>query len=436
MSDRRSRRASSRLCEEYLISPEGRRLSLEENELHRQLGLSSETLGELVASRLLRSESRSESTYYELSHDALVEPILESRSNAAQIMGFLGIGSGALVFLLALGTLGSVPFMVSLMAQDSDPYDDYNDGSVVAAAIAGGVTALIALVILVSSAILARGSARSLLRFRLAREPDVVRPEMHLQRGLVVGLPVLAAGAVIALAGLLIASATALTMLGPLGHWVRSVAAYFYSDVVNHRMAHGIGLDMLAYLVGGVAILIVGARLCRRGVYRLAGMKRMPALNVPRAAGRSAVLYAATRMFLGGILLLSVVVLVGFDIERVHCYDSPGSMPGWIDDWSNMLAVDCMTGNPNGVIDDLVGDFLLLAALLMVAIPMLRRGIVTTRQVLARPSGKSRIAHADSDEQVHKDRVALANPAPVEPSAIDHLTQDHPTQAPAGPGVL
>ena len=109
LPDRRGRRASRRLCEEYLISPEGRRLSLEENELRRQLGLPSETLDGLVSSRLLRSENRSESTYYELSHDALVEPILAARRTKAQVMGMLGIGSGALLFLASVLALLAMP---------------------------------------------------------------------------------------------------------------------------------------------------------------------------------------------------------------------------------------------------------------------------------------------------------------------------------------
>jgi hypothetical protein len=42
----RQRGAVRRLCEEYLISPEGRRLSLEENEIHRQLKFIRRNLGE------------------------------------------------------------------------------------------------------------------------------------------------------------------------------------------------------------------------------------------------------------------------------------------------------------------------------------------------------------------------------------------------------
>lgn len=430
LPDRRSRRAARRLCEEYLISPEGRRLSLEENELYRQLGLTKETLGCLVANRLLRSETRSESTYYELSHDSLVEPILESRSAKAQIMGMLGIGSGALIFVPALVTLVLSPVLFIILAQDSNPDDDYNDGSVVGAVIGGGLTALIALVIVVSSAFLLRGSARSMLRYRLAREPAMAGPEMHLQRGFIVGLPALALGAVIALLGLWIVSATTVIVFGPPVAWARRVAKEISSiGYFDHRIEHGIGLDTLVYLVGGVAVLTVGARLCRSGVYRLAGMRRRPTLTLPRNRGMSAVLYPAASTLLGGILLLSGVVLVSFDVEKVRCTDfAPASMPRWLNDWSNMLAVDCMDG---AVRVELVRDFLLLTALLIVAVPMLRRGIAAIRQSLAGRSLKSPIAHADTAEQVREDNVVLTHPVPTEPSALDYRTQ-----APAEPGTL
>ena len=97
---RRGRRASRRLCEKHLISTEGRRLSLEEHEIHDRLNLTRETLGRLVAARLLRSENRADSTYYELSHDALVEPILAVSRYKARVMAMLGIGYGALLILI------------------------------------------------------------------------------------------------------------------------------------------------------------------------------------------------------------------------------------------------------------------------------------------------------------------------------------------------
>jgi len=99
LKDRSSQKSSRRLCEEYLISAEGRRLSIEENEIQQQLGLRHESLKQLVSSRLLRTENRSESTYYELSHDALIEPILASQQKKAQLTGWFGIVSGAILLI-------------------------------------------------------------------------------------------------------------------------------------------------------------------------------------------------------------------------------------------------------------------------------------------------------------------------------------------------
>lgn len=75
----RSRRAVRRLCEYGLISVTGRRLSLEEGEIQRAYRLPREALAELVERRLLRADTRVASVYYELSHDTLVGPILETR---------------------------------------------------------------------------------------------------------------------------------------------------------------------------------------------------------------------------------------------------------------------------------------------------------------------------------------------------------------------
>jgi hypothetical protein len=111
LPDRRGRRASRRLCENHLISTEGRCLSVEEHEIHGQLKLSRETLGRLVAARLLRFENRSENTYYELSHDALVEPILAPGRYKARALVLLRIGYAALLILICLG-LALSPFAV------------------------------------------------------------------------------------------------------------------------------------------------------------------------------------------------------------------------------------------------------------------------------------------------------------------------------------
>ncbi|MCP4348787.1 MAG: tetratricopeptide repeat protein, partial [Desulfobacterales bacterium] len=79
IDSRGKRRNVVRLCEKGLISVTDRRLSLEEEDIERKFNVSKNDLGELVNKRLLRSEPRVGSTYYELSHDTLVEPIRESQ---------------------------------------------------------------------------------------------------------------------------------------------------------------------------------------------------------------------------------------------------------------------------------------------------------------------------------------------------------------------
>ena len=170
----RDRRSSRRLCEKHLISTEGRRLSLEEHEIHRQLNLTRETLGRLVAARLLRSENRSHSTYYELSHDALVEPILAASRYKARAMAMLGIGYGALLILIS-GIPRRSPCLCSSESCRRGPDKDAGDRI---RWLAIGVTLLL-LPIVVAPAAQLRGSARSWRRYRRSREPAMTGPEMR-----------------------------------------------------------------------------------------------------------------------------------------------------------------------------------------------------------------------------------------------------------------
>lgn len=112
-----SRRAARRLCQDYLISPEGRRLSVEEREITRVLGLKPEALAQLVSRRLLRTERRSHSLYYELGHDAMVEPILATQRLQRQLVGWGLIVVGALLSLLfwALFVIGAIGIGVALV---------------------------------------------------------------------------------------------------------------------------------------------------------------------------------------------------------------------------------------------------------------------------------------------------------------------------------
>ncbi|MCY1074314.1 nSTAND1 domain-containing NTPase [Archangium lansingense] len=94
-----SRSAARSLCERALISPTGRRLSLEESEIERRFHLSVETLRILTQQRLLRAEPHADSVYYELSHDSLIEPILAKRQYRRELLAKVGGVLGAVLYI-------------------------------------------------------------------------------------------------------------------------------------------------------------------------------------------------------------------------------------------------------------------------------------------------------------------------------------------------
>jgi hypothetical protein len=121
IASKRVRSRVRRLCEQYLISPEGRRLSMERGEIRRILKLDAGTLDELVRGRLLRSDQRAESWYYELSHDSLVAPILATRKRWGVASGLAGLLASSLVglFGLAIAVAGLVEIGRLILAPES-----------------------------------------------------------------------------------------------------------------------------------------------------------------------------------------------------------------------------------------------------------------------------------------------------------------------------
>jgi hypothetical protein len=105
------RHAVRRLCTEYLISPEGRRLRIEESEIERHTGVKPETLKILTDDRLLRSDQTPQGTYYELSHDSLIKPILSSNLFSVWATGNLIAGS-----VLIVATISFCWFAIQLPA--------------------------------------------------------------------------------------------------------------------------------------------------------------------------------------------------------------------------------------------------------------------------------------------------------------------------------
>ena len=110
------RRRVRALCSESLISPGGRRLRLEESEIRRLTGVTVVTLNLLVERRLLRVEPSDTGAYYELSHDSLVAPVLESRRGwfLLRTAGLLVAAAISTVVLISL-TAGAAMSMFERM---------------------------------------------------------------------------------------------------------------------------------------------------------------------------------------------------------------------------------------------------------------------------------------------------------------------------------
>lgn len=117
----RNKRRARKLCEKGLISIDNRRLSLEEKEIKRKFGVSKKLLADLVNARLVRSEPRVGSIYYELSHDTLVAPIRESQKKRQTKRIKIEIG----IFILFIMFVISLYFLILNMINRRDPLMPY-----------------------------------------------------------------------------------------------------------------------------------------------------------------------------------------------------------------------------------------------------------------------------------------------------------------------
>ncbi len=93
-----------KLCEKGLIGHTGRRVSLEEEQIEHQYKISKKQLSNLVKCRLLRSEPRVGSTYYELSHDTLIKPIQKSSKSRARRKTLWLVAICFIFFVVLFGT--------------------------------------------------------------------------------------------------------------------------------------------------------------------------------------------------------------------------------------------------------------------------------------------------------------------------------------------
>jgi len=88
------RRQARRLCQDGLLSPEERRVSVEESSIRRRYKLKPKSLAALIETRLVRKETRPglEGFYYELSHDSLAGPVSKHRRRRQLVWGAVSLG--------------------------------------------------------------------------------------------------------------------------------------------------------------------------------------------------------------------------------------------------------------------------------------------------------------------------------------------------------
>jgi hypothetical protein len=335
---KRVRRASRHLCEQFLISPEGRRLSLEEMEIRKQLNLSPEILRLLVTRRLLRSENRSDSSYYELSHDALIEPILTTRRRKALLFGWLGLGISSIgLIVISIGVIYNVVYAIQ---QPVTPEWINNLLGIPFLASLGIVLLL-----------LGRRNLRTLQRYR-PRTPDELADTLvaDQSRSISYGAIGILMGGYILFSTLFLGAALTGNIInayrGNLAH-IDPFSAHFRQSISEM----GLGLDTIAYIISVPVVLLFGVRLLRWGIRRLLQtpliVRPQPTEVSPRTLA-----FSDLALIASPIVLLAAVFLAGTELVKIGCaYYLQGLLPKLVPlNWFNFLDYDCQkyyrTGYP------------------------------------------------------------------------------------------
>jgi photosystem II stability/assembly factor-like uncharacterized protein len=310
LPSRQLRGAVRLLCEQFLISPEGRRLSLEERELQRQLKLPHETLSQLVERRLLRTDRRSDSIYYELSHDALVQPVLENRRTQALLVGWVAVLAGSIASFV--GAL-LIPSTVAFWFSESNTRD--LESYFVIVLLLG-----IALVVGAFGIVWIRAGIRRRKRYRRHAASEVIQPLPTLLPlkdrilgwvMLVVGSTFLAFWGLVLLAMLVIV-ATLISTHGKFPHWLMWARNQDLLDEWQHMRDHPLA-EIPWILLEIPTISVVAWMSLRRGARKLwpnefAG--RLKISPVPGLDHAPSLVSVFLKVLAGGIAFL--VAALGF----------------------------------------------------------------------------------------------------------------------------
>jgi hypothetical protein len=333
---KRVRRAVRRLCEQFLISPEGRRLSLEEMEIRKQLNLPLEILHLLVTRRLLRSENRSDSSYYELSHDALIEPVLATRRRKALLFGWVGLVISSIGFgVISIGVIYNVVYAIQ---QPVTPEWINN-------LLGMPFLASLGIVLL----LLSRRNLRTLRRYR-PQTPDELADTLvagQSRMSISYGTTGILMGGYIFFLALFLGAALTWNILnaymGNLAH-TDPFSAHFRQSISEI----GLGLDTIAYIISVPVVLLFGVRLLRWGIRRLLQTPLIVRPQPTEVSHRTPA-FRGLALIAGPIVLLAAVFLAWTELVKIGCaYHLQVPVPDLV--WFNFLDYDCQkyyrTGYP------------------------------------------------------------------------------------------
>ena len=380
LPDRHLRGAARLLCEQFLISPEGRRLSVEERELQRQLKLPHDTLSQLVERRLLRTDRRSDSTYYELSHDALVQPVLASRRMQALVVGWVAVLGGSIVSLAA-GVLILLFIYTVVSDRKSGSFEYFLLSFLIVCLLSVGALGIVWL----------RAGIRRRRRYRRHTPSDLSQPLPRLLplKDRVLGWVMLVAGSTIsALWGL--AAAFVLVIIvsltfthGRFPHWLAWAKDQELLDSWQELHDHPFR-EVLWLVVEVSTILGLGWMSLRQGARKLWPHKFSGRSKVSLAPGlHQPSLPSAVLKLLAGVVALVVAALGSFTLRQCVSI-SHGRVPSWLP--SSLVGSDlsdgCWSLYNKGWDGDSVTLALFFFSAFVFAIVLLRSGVLGVSSVL------------------------------------------------------
>ena len=100
LPDSASQKRARRMCEEELVTLDGRRRSVSLDDLSRNFKVDAQALELLENARLLRSEPKLGTSYYEVSHDRLAEAIRDARSWRMPLRAWIALGILGTILLM------------------------------------------------------------------------------------------------------------------------------------------------------------------------------------------------------------------------------------------------------------------------------------------------------------------------------------------------